>query len=31
MLVDGRRDEISINQSREFDSIGHSDPQTHQI
>ena len=27
MLVDGRRDEISTYQSREIESIGHSDAQ----
>ena len=31
MLVDGRRDEISTYQSREIESTGHSDAQTHQI
>ena len=31
MLVDGRRDEISTYQSRETESTGHSDAQTHQI
>ena len=31
MLVDGRCDEISTYQSREIESTGHSDAQTHQI
>ena len=31
MLVDGRCDEISTYQSREIESTGHSDAQTHQL
>ena len=31
MLLEGRRDEISRYQSREIESTGHSDAQTHQI
>ena len=31
MLVDGRRDKIDTYQSREIESTGHTDAQTHQI